>query len=146
MIRFACLCGHRFEVHDDLAGASIQCPKCGLLTDVPTLSDLESFTDEGTYRIDADRPITDDVQRLADLEVIYAKTKQDAAGNEIDLRTLPAGKRLPGEYNDGGAIEATDPLEFKDPSPDITDHCNGDVGWTEHMACGGAYLPDRAAR
>jgi hypothetical protein len=120
MIRFSCLCRHNFEVHDDLAGSSIQCPKCGLLTDVPSLSDLESFTDEGTYRIDADRPIVDDAERLEDLGIVYAKDKRDAEGNEIDLRTLPAGRRWPGEVNRDDA-DSAEPLDFKDDAADITE-------------------------
>ena len=47
MIRFVCTCGHRLEVPDDEAGNSLQCPKCGLLVDVPTLSELQNFTEDG---------------------------------------------------------------------------------------------------
>ena len=86
MIRFVCTCGHRFEVEDDLAGVSIQCPKCHLLVDVPTLQELESFTDEGTYRLDADKGLPqDDPDRLADLDIIYSKDKVD---EQVALRAL----------------------------------------------------------
>ena len=74
MIRFVCICGHRLEVADDLAGDRLQCPKCGLLTDVPTLSDLTSFTDEGTYRMDAGGPVATDPDRMADLGSSTRKT------------------------------------------------------------------------
>src|SRR3954452_23725902 len=93
MIRFVCTCGHRFEVADDMGGVSIQCPKCHLLVDVPSMHELGSFTDEGTYRLDANEGLpTDNPDRLADLGIIYSKTKIDEEGNEIDLRTLPAGR------------------------------------------------------
>lgn len=102
MIRFVCTCGHPFEVDDDLAGVSLQCPKCNLLVDVPTLQELESFTDEGTYRLDAEVGLPqDDPNRLADLGIIYAKSKVDDEGNEIDLRTIPAGQSsVRGFYDD----------------------------------------------
>jgi hypothetical protein len=115
MIRFVCTCGHRFEVDDEMAGSSIQCPACGLLTDVPTVSDLASFTDEGTYRLDADRPVVDDPDRLADLGIIYSKHKVDEHGNEIDLRTLPGGRpKAPSFYDDE---EETGELELKPVEP-----------------------------
>src|SRR5690349_10590063 len=102
MIRFVCTCGHRFEVEDDLGGMSIQCPKCNLLVDVPTLQELESFTDQGTYRLDGnDAPPQDNPDRLADLGIIYSKDKVDDEGDEIDLRTLPAGRStVRGFYED----------------------------------------------
>lgn len=95
MIRFVCTCGHRFEVNGDLAGTSLQCPACRLLCDVPTLSEIESFTEEGTYRLDADRTVVHDADRMADLGIIYSKEKVDRDGNTIDLRTVPAGRPLP---------------------------------------------------
>lgn len=94
MIRFACTCGEHLEVPDELGGTSIQCPKCGLLTDVPTLAEQQQFTDEGLYKFDTPaKPIEDDPDRMIELEIIYSKDKRDAEGHEIDLRTLPAGKR-----------------------------------------------------
>jgi hypothetical protein len=102
MIRFVCTCGHPFEVDDDLGGVSIQCPKCNLLVDVPTLQELDSFTDEGTYRLDGGGGLPqDNPDRLADLGIIYSKDKIDEQGNEIDLRTLPAGRSsVRGFYDD----------------------------------------------
>ena len=93
MIRFVCNCGHRLEVPEDQAGDSLQCPKCGLLVDVPTLSELQNFTEDGTYRMDAGGPVATDSDRMADLGIIYSATKLDEEGNEIDLRTLPAGRK-----------------------------------------------------
>ena len=95
MIRFVCNCGHRLEVPEDQAGDSLQCPKCGLLVDVPTLSELQNFTEDGTYRMDAGGPVATDSDRMADLGIIYSATKLDEEGNEIDLRTLPAGRKRP---------------------------------------------------
>ena len=46
MIRFPCRCGHQFEVSDDQAGGMIQCPKCHLLRDIPTLSDLPGLNQQ----------------------------------------------------------------------------------------------------
>lgn len=88
MIRFACLCKNRFEVADDTAGGMIQCPACGRLNDVPTLSDVPHLDDDGTYRVDVERP-QDDPIRLAELGIVYAKGSRDAEGDEIDLRTTP---------------------------------------------------------
>src|SRR3954463_193478 len=122
MIRFVCTCGHRLEVDDEMAGSSIQCPACGLLTDVPTVSDLASFTDEGTYRIDADRPRAANPDRLADLEIIYSKDKIDEHGNEIDLPPLPGGgrHRAPSFYDDEQdpgeiALNPAEPVEVQRP-------------------------------
>jgi hypothetical protein len=91
-------------VADDLAGTELQCPKCGLLTDVPTLSDLGSFADEGTYRMDAGGPVAVDPSRMSDLGIIYAKSKFDEHGNEIDLRTLPAGRRADDVLDESDAV------------------------------------------
>jgi hypothetical protein len=117
MIRFVCTCGHRFEVEDDLGGVSIQCPKCSLLNDVPTLQELESFTDEGTYRLDADQGLPkDNPDRLADLGIIYSKDKVDEEGNEIDLRTLPAGRSaVSGFYEDEEADRGEIDLKPREP-------------------------------
>ena len=40
MIRFHCTCKHVFETDDNMSGGLVQCPKCGRLNDIPTLSDL----------------------------------------------------------------------------------------------------------
>ena len=126
MIRFVCTCGNRLEVPDDQAGNSIQCPKCGLLTDVPTVSELAQFTDEGTYKVDANRPIVDDPDRMVELEIIYSKDKRDAEGHEIDLRTLPAGvrRRARGaavKVDDDAGDDDSGELELKLTEPDVSD-------------------------
>jgi hypothetical protein len=120
MIRFACTCGKRLQVSDDQAGGSVQCPACGLLTDVPNFSDLQSFTEDGTYRLDADRgPFVDDPARLDELGLIYSKDKRDAEGNEIDLRTLPGGQKF---YADDD--QEAGELELKPREPAAEDVTN----------------------
>lgn len=106
MIVFPCKCGHGFSLPEDKAGGLIQCPQCGLLNDIPTLSDLGSITDEGTYKIET--PVYDPagVERLGQLQRAFAKEKVDAWGREIDLRpTLD-------EMGGAGAVEI--PLDAKD--------------------------------
>ena len=49
MITFPCKCGYSFEVPQDMAGGLIQCPTCGLLADVPLLSDLPTLNQDGTF-------------------------------------------------------------------------------------------------
>ena len=49
MITFYCRCSQRFDVPDDQAGESYQCPSCGLLVDAPTLDDAASIQDDGSY-------------------------------------------------------------------------------------------------
>jgi hypothetical protein len=88
MIRFPCTCKqHLFEVDDDDAGRQLQCPRCGRLNDVPTLSDLASISEDGTYRLDAtiDRHEAEQ-ERLAQLQRAFARTRVDEWGREIDLR------------------------------------------------------------
>ena len=115
MIRFTCLCQSRIEVADDLAGGLTQCPRCGRLNDVPTLSDLPHLADDGTYVVDVERP-KDDPIRLAELNIIYSKGTVDSEGDEIDLR-IAAGELAVGDDSatagaegddDGGAIPLKD--------------------------------------
>lgn len=49
MITFQCRCSHAFTVPDDEAGQSLQCPSCGLLVDVPTIEELRSLNEDGSY-------------------------------------------------------------------------------------------------
>lgn len=85
MIKFPCKCGQILEVTDDQAGLTVQCPKCGLLRDVPTLSDLEHLTDFGTYLVDPPVPETEQ-QRLEKLREAFSRDRLDDQGDEIDLR------------------------------------------------------------
>jgi hypothetical protein len=107
MIRFACTCGHRFALDDEEAGGLVQCTRCGRLNDVPNHSDLLTLAPDGTYALDDGPPADPEPERMAELRIIYAKTKVDAEGNEIDLRTLPAGRRAGGGPA-GGGVDADD--------------------------------------
>ena len=115
MIRFTCLCQNRIEAEDDLAGGLLQCPRCGRLNDVPTLSDLPHLADDGTYKVDVPRP-KDDPIRLAELSIVYSKGTTDPEGDEIDLR-IAAGELAVGAdpsesddvpLDDDGAIPLRD--------------------------------------
>ena len=117
MIRFTCLCQNRIEVADDMAGGLTQCPRCGRLNDVPTLSDLPYLADDGTYRVDVERP-KDDPIRLAELSIIYAKGTTDSEGDQIDLR-IPAGELAVGDTAGGTEAPADDDgaIPLKDEPP-----------------------------
>ncbi|MDB5333778.1 MAG: hypothetical protein JWP03_4929 [Phycisphaerales bacterium] len=88
MIRFSCHCGHGFELADDTAGSDVQCPACGRLNDVPFMGDLSRLSGDGTYALD-DQPPPTEPDRLTGLAYVFAKSKLDAEGNEIDLRNDP---------------------------------------------------------
>src|SRR5438105_1986471 len=105
MIRFPCRCNFIFDLPEDQAGGVIQCPQCGRLNDIPTLSDLASITDEGTYKIEtpAERA---ELDRLAKLQRSFTKQRVDDAGDEIDLRLTMD------EIRAAGADEV--PLEMRD--------------------------------
>lgn len=85
MIRFPCHCGHEFELPEDSAGGTIQCPHCGRLNDVPTLSDLANLTSDGTFKIN--QPAASiEADRMAQLRRAFARRRNDDSGNPIDLR------------------------------------------------------------
>src|SRR4051812_15624717 len=85
MIKFPCHCSHTFVLDDDKAGGVIQCPKCGRLNDIPTLSDLEHIAADGTY--DITDPIGEtEEHRLQNLRRAFGTGTTDDRGNEIDLR------------------------------------------------------------
>lgn len=104
MITFPCVCkNYVFELPQELAGSEIQCPECGRLNDVPTLSDLSSIDDDGTLRLtDTPSRRTDDPATLRELLHVYAKEKFDEDGNPIDLR------QTPDEMGGSAASEQTD--------------------------------------
>jgi hypothetical protein len=115
MIRFTCLCQERLEVPQDLAGGTIQCPHCGRLNDVPTLSDLPHLADDGTYKVDVERP-KDDPLRLAELSIIYSKGTTDADGDVIDLR-ISAAELAPEPDAATGDGADDDIIPLKDEAP-----------------------------
>ncbi|HEX8520948.1 MAG TPA: hypothetical protein VF669_01745 [Tepidisphaeraceae bacterium] len=109
MIRFRCLCSQLFEVADDRAGSGFQCPACGRLVEVPTLSELTAISDDGTYKVDVepeDRPIDEQLDRVNQLKRVFTRHRIDEFGREIDLRTTLD------EVKDAGTDEI--PLELAD--------------------------------
>jgi hypothetical protein len=86
MIQFKCHCGQDFSVADDQAGGLIQCPRCGRLNDIPTLSDLKNLDAEGNYKI-SDLEVVDEKHRLEDLTLAFTRRRVDDEGYEIDLRS-----------------------------------------------------------
>jgi hypothetical protein len=84
-IRFSCNCGHRFVLPADQASSAIQCPKCGRLNDVPSLSDLENLSSDGTLLLKP-APPKPEPKRLAEVDRHFAPRRVDRNGNEIDLR------------------------------------------------------------
>src|SRR5688572_15087352 len=85
LIKFPCKCGHRFALPLDMAAGVIQCPKCGLLSDVPSLSDLDAIVDDGTLRVQPPQKRVEP-QRLSELNKLYNPSHFDELGNEKDLR------------------------------------------------------------
>jgi hypothetical protein len=85
LIKFPCKCGHRFALTPDMAAGVIQCPKCGLLNDVPTLSELDHIADDGTLLLNPAHK-RDERDRLARLNKFYNPSHLDERGNEKDLR------------------------------------------------------------
>jgi len=85
MIKFACRCSHPFAVEDDQAGGVVQCPNCGRLNDVPTLSDLGNIEDGGIYKVDKTRreiaPGT-----LSSASRAFTRETKDNGGDDIDMR------------------------------------------------------------
>jgi hypothetical protein len=85
MIKFPCRCGYPFTVEDDMAGSHLQCPRCGLLNDVPTHQELQNMSPDGTILLDV-APAKAEPGRFEELRRAFAKEKVDAEGNDIDLR------------------------------------------------------------
>jgi hypothetical protein len=85
MIDFACHCGHRYSLPDDMAGGMIQCPKCKRLVDVPQISDLAEMEQDGTIKI-GDAASEPTVNRINELKRAFDKSKVDDYGQEYDLR------------------------------------------------------------
>jgi hypothetical protein len=106
MIRFRCTCQHLFESDDNMAGGLVQCPQCGKLNDIPTLSDLAALNEDGTYRVGIDGEDEPSPDRLAELERAFARKRVDEYGVEIDLRPTMQ------DVQSAGADEV--PLELKD--------------------------------
>jgi hypothetical protein len=76
-----------------MAAGTIQCPKCGLLNDVPTLSDLENIAEDGTLLL-KDDVVKPERDRVAQVKRAFRPGRVDDQGHEIDLR--PTQKELAG--------------------------------------------------
>lgn len=88
MIQFPCKCGHPLKLPDDEAGGLTQCPRCGLLVDVPTVADLAHLSADGTIKLH-DAPAESSVhspQALAEMHVAFSPQTTDRRGIEKDLR------------------------------------------------------------
>jgi hypothetical protein len=111
-IHFPCPCGHLFDEPLDRAGAALQCPKCGRLNDIPTLSDLQSLSADGTLLLKPDAPRVER-HRIAVVNRHFNPHRLDAHGNEIDLRNTHE------DLADVGAPPESDqiPLRQKDARP-----------------------------
>lgn len=119
-IKFACTCTTMLEVPIEQAGTSLQCPQCGRLVDVPSLSDLDSIAEDGTYRV-GDYELADEPERLAKLERTYSRKRVDEHGNEIDLREYfkPDEPGIPAVHqNDEDVLEMIEDGEDAPPKYD----------------------------
>lgn len=85
MISFPCKCGQILQVPDDQAGLTAQCPHCGLLRDVPTLSDLSHIKPDGTYELEPTIELAEQ-DRVEQVRRAFSKRTLDYEGEEIDLR------------------------------------------------------------
>ena len=86
MIRFPCHCGYRFEVPAEMAASAIQCPKCGLLNDVPTLSELNHLSEDGTVLLKEDTPPAHRPRRNSEAFTSFRRAHIDRTGDDVDLR------------------------------------------------------------
>ena len=92
MIKFPCRCSHLFTLDDEMAGGMIQCPRCGLLNDVPSLNDLQNILPDGTIDIEL-APIKDDSgARLAELEADPSIARAAMADGAERARQYAAAK------------------------------------------------------
>ena len=66
-----------------MAGKEIQCPKCGLLRDIPKMGDLDNVDPDGTYKVSEVAPNPHELDETARL---FSRKKADAEGRELDLR------------------------------------------------------------
>jgi hypothetical protein len=126
VIKFPCKCGHAFNLTEDQAGGLVQCPRCGLLVDVPTLSDLANMNADGTFGFSQHNVATDNTT-AADLHRVFTNKTVDSQGREKDLR--PTAERFASIGLDQATTpraaprydpvtgELIQPLQFKDETP-----------------------------
>jgi hypothetical protein len=85
MIKFFCRrCGYEFSVESAMAGKEIQCPKCGVLADVPTLGELEQIGADGTYRVKPSEVIPEP-HHLEEMARAMGRHR-DETGEALDMR------------------------------------------------------------
>jgi len=85
MIEFKCHCSQNLQTPEDQAGGMMQCPRCGRLNDIPTLSDLRNLDAEGGFKI-SDLEIVDTPDRLKQAAKAFTRSRTTDTGGEIDLR------------------------------------------------------------
>ncbi len=85
MIQFACMCGHAFSFPDGRAGDAVQCPRCGVLSDVPTLGELAGMDEDGSIRFEDDEP-ADPGMTAAEMFRVYTRRTTHPDGTERDQR------------------------------------------------------------
>lgn len=112
MIEFNCHCAFHFELPEDQAGGLIQCPKCGRLNDIPTLSDVDNLEDGGIYKVE---PVPDnpDLDLPAVGELLTRDRQDEFTGEDYDMRPdvetiLNAGEDAP-PYDLAGELPAQAP-------------------------------------
>jgi hypothetical protein len=127
MIQFPCKCGQLFNLTEDMAGGLVQCPRCGLLADVPTLGDLANITDDGIFKLGEAAEITDNIT-VADLQEAFSSSTHDAEGREKDFRPDEEHYQTIGVAKEVDAVgyapkydpdtgELIQPLDFKEEEP-----------------------------
>lgn len=85
MIGFNCTCGHRFNLADDQAGESLQCPNCKRLVSVPHLDELANLEPDGTFKV-SDAVAPTDPHQLDRAAQAFTHEHRDELGEPIDLR------------------------------------------------------------
>src|SRR4051794_34717050 len=103
MITFRCRCSHPFEVADDRAGESFQCPSCGLLVDVPTLEDLAAMQDDGSYVLNDAAP--------PEVAPTFGDTPSIAARHDVKDRRLSLKEFLSIGTTDDDLLEIKDEIK-----------------------------------
>jgi hypothetical protein len=100
LIKFPCKCGHTFNLTEDQAGGLVQCPRCGLLADVPTLNDAAVMNDDGTFGL---QPAGGPAEKITD------RYKPITLDENITPRVAPRYDPVTGEL--------IRPLQIKDEEP-----------------------------
>src|SRR5207248_6101640 len=88
------------------------CPNCGKLVDVPTLTELESLSADGTYKLDAPPhvpTVQEEQAHVAELHRVFTRDHVDQYGREIDLRPTMDDVRRSGV--DEVSVEMKDELK-----------------------------------